>query len=68
MEILKNDVNITKLLKETTNCNKEFMNYMLKILELEGLICQLNDLEELNLELEKYIILLNLNSMKISTS
>lgn len=52
-EIRKNDVDIAKIIDETTNCNQEFEKYMLKILELEGLINQLSYLDEFKLELEK---------------
>lgn len=52
-EIRKNDVDIAKIIEETTNCNQEFMNYILKISELEGLTYQLSYLDELKLELER---------------
>lgn len=52
-EMRKDNVDIEKIIEETSNCNQEFVNYIMKISELEGLTCQLSYLDELKLELEK---------------
>ena len=61
VEILKDSVDIEKILEETTNCNQEFGKYMLKMLELEGLVNQLSYLDEFNLELERVYDTLKFN-------
>lgn len=53
VEILKDSVDIEKILEEATDCNQEFEKYMLKMFELEGLVNQLSYLDELNLKLER---------------
>lgn len=52
-EMRKDNVDITKIIEETTNCNQEFVNYILKISELEGLTYQLSYLDEFKFELER---------------
>lgn len=53
VEMLKVNADMDKILEETTSCNNEFHNYILKFLDLEGLIYQLSYLDELKFELER---------------
>ena len=52
-KIRSNDVNVSKLLEETSSCNKETMKYILKIFELNGLLYQLNDSHEFEKEVNR---------------
>ena len=52
-EMVKDDIDILKSIEEINNCNKEFSGYMLKFLDLQGLISQLSYLDELKFELER---------------
>lgn len=53
IKIRSNDVDVSKLLEETSSCNKETMKYILKIFELNGLLYQLNDSDEFEKEVNR---------------
>lgn len=52
-EFVKDNVDLSKLLEETKSCNQEFRNYIIKYLDLKGLIYQLSYLDELKFDLER---------------